>query len=85
MCTQDDTLRGTVSSVDVATKKNLSRLVTVGEGLLKQRVSRVNLDSGRFEASDRETNEEALRRYIYIYITQLSKSTCIIYIDIVIN
>ncbi|XP_021829243.1 patatin-like protein 2 [Prunus avium] len=59
---QDDTLHGTVSSVDVATKKNLARLVTVGEGLLKERVSRVNLDSGRFEASNNETNEEALRR-----------------------
>ncbi|GFY95918.1 phospholipase A 2A [Actinidia rufa] len=33
---QDDSLTGDVSSVDVATKKNLDNLVKVGEGLLKK-------------------------------------------------
>ncbi|KAM2913885.1 hypothetical protein COP2_044484 [Malus domestica] len=60
---QDDTLRGTIASVDIATKKNLTNLVKVGEGLLKKPVSRVNLDSGRFEATKHETNAEALTRF----------------------
>lgn len=60
---QDDTLSGDVSSVDVATKKNLDDLVRVGEGLLKKPVSRVNLETGRFEASNHETNEAALKRF----------------------
>ncbi|KAB2619366.1 patatin-like protein 2 [Pyrus ussuriensis x Pyrus communis] len=77
---QDDTLHGTVSSVDVATKKNLANLVKVGEGLLKQPVSRVNLDSGRFEASKHETNAEALTRFAKLLseeklLRQASRST----------
>ena len=61
---QDDTLTGTLSSVDVATKENLENLVKVGEKLLKKPVSRVNLDTGVFEAADKMTNEEALIKYI---------------------
>ncbi|XP_068307372.1 patatin-like protein 2 [Pyrus communis] len=77
---QDDTLHGTISSVDVATKKNLANLVKVGEGLLKQPVSRVNLDSGRFEASKHETNAEALTRFAKLLseeklLRQASRST----------
>ncbi|KAA8537725.1 hypothetical protein F0562_027285 [Nyssa sinensis] len=60
---QDDTLNGTLSSVDIATKENLEDLVKVGEGLLKKPVSRVNLETGCFEPSAQETNEEALRRF----------------------
>ena len=60
---QDDTLNKTVSSVDVATKKNLEDLVKVGEGLLKKPVSRVNLENGIFEPGNMETNEEALVRF----------------------
>ncbi|KAL6207818.1 hypothetical protein ACLB2K_018771 [Fragaria x ananassa] len=60
---QDDTLSGQVSSVDVATKKNLNDLLEVGEGLLKKPVSRVNLENGRFEVCNHETNEEALIRF----------------------
>ena len=63
---QDDTLNGIVSSVDVATTKNLDDLVKAGETLLKKPVSRVNLDTGIFEVANHETNEEALTRYIYI-------------------
>ncbi|KAB1224264.1 Patatin-like protein 2 [Morella rubra] len=69
---QEDTLSGNVSSVDIATKKNLDDLVKVGEALLKKPVSRVNLESGVFESCSKETNEAALRRYqinfIYSYI-----------------
>ncbi|KAA8537729.1 hypothetical protein F0562_027281 [Nyssa sinensis] len=60
---QDDTLNGTLSSVDIATKENLEDLVKVGEGLLKKPVSRVNLETGCVEPSAQETNEEALRRF----------------------
>ncbi|XP_061947750.1 patatin-like protein 2 [Populus nigra] len=59
---QDDTLTGTLSSVDVATKKNLENLVKVGEELLKKPVSRVNLATGVFEPINKMTNEEALRK-----------------------
>ncbi|XP_024190411.2 patatin-like protein 2 [Rosa chinensis] len=60
---QDHTLSGEVSSVDVATEKNLDHLLKVGEGLLRQPVSRVNLETGRFEACNHETNKEALIRF----------------------
>ncbi|KAL7225049.1 hypothetical protein ACSBR1_020355 [Camellia fascicularis] len=60
---QDDTLTGKVSSVDIATKKNLEDLVKVGEGLLKKPISRVNLETGLVEPVGQETNEEALRRF----------------------
>ncbi|KAF5444970.1 hypothetical protein F2P56_034061 [Juglans regia] len=60
---QDDTLSGVVSSVDVATTKNLDDLVKVGDELLKKRISRVNLDTGLFEPSNSETNAEALIRF----------------------
>ncbi|KAG7964927.1 hypothetical protein I3843_09G197400 [Carya illinoinensis] len=63
---QDDKLTGDVSSVDIATKKNLDDLVKVGEELLKEPVSRVNLETGLFEPSSHETNEEALRRFAKI-------------------
>ncbi|KAJ4701791.1 Patatin [Melia azedarach] len=62
---QDDTLSGIVSSVDIATEKNLEDLAKVGEGLLKKPVSRVNLETGVFEPCSKanETNEEALIRF----------------------
>ncbi|CAL0322443.1 unnamed protein product [Lupinus luteus] len=60
---QDDTLVGTNSSVDVATKKNLDKLCRIGEKLLKKPVCRVNLENGRYEPiKNGETNEEALTR-----------------------
>ncbi|KAK8551934.1 hypothetical protein V6N13_120363 [Hibiscus sabdariffa] len=60
---QDDTLCGTVASVDIATKENLEDLVKVGENLLKKPVSRVNLETGNFEPSNEGTNEETLVRF----------------------
>ncbi|KAF8377524.1 hypothetical protein HHK36_030906 [Tetracentron sinense] len=61
---QDDTLSGTVSSVDTATKENLENLVKVGEWLLKKPVSRVNLDTGLSEpVQNGGTNEEALKKF----------------------
>ncbi|XP_072997715.1 patatin-like protein 2 isoform X1 [Typha latifolia] len=65
---QDDTLIGTVSSVDSSTKENLEDLVEVGERLLKKPVSRVNLEKGVFEpvGNGEGTNEDALRRLAVI-------------------
>ncbi|XP_057440221.1 patatin-like protein 2 [Lotus japonicus] len=65
---QDDTLVGTDSSVDVATKENLERLSQIGEKLLKKPVSKVNLDNGDLfvPVENRETNEDALRRFAKI-------------------
>lgn len=60
---QDDTLLGSLASVDVATKENLGNLVKLGENLLKKPVSRINLDTGLYEAIENGgTNEEALQR-----------------------
>lgn len=55
-------MTGTASSVDIATEKNLNNLMKIGEQLLKKPVSRVNLDTGVFEAVNEGTNEEALIR-----------------------
>ncbi|KAJ6298281.1 hypothetical protein OIU76_019431 [Salix suchowensis] len=59
---QDDTLTGTLSSVDVATKENLANLMKVGEEILKKPVSTVNLATVVFEPIDKMTNEKALRK-----------------------
>ncbi|KAI9200713.1 hypothetical protein LWI28_012127 [Acer negundo] len=62
---QEDMLSGVVSSVDIATKKNLKDIVKVGEGLLKKPVARMNLETGIFEPSNTEleSNQEALKRF----------------------
>ncbi|MBA0798066.1 hypothetical protein Gohar_008701 [Gossypium harknessii] len=59
---QDDTLSGAVTSMDISTKENLENLVKLGKELLKKPVSRVNLETGKFEPVDQGTNEEALIR-----------------------
>ncbi|XP_020517547.1 patatin-like protein 2 isoform X2 [Amborella trichopoda] len=60
----DDNLTGTTSSVDIATKENLEKLVQIGKDLLKKSVSRVNLETGLFEPVENEgTNEQALIRF----------------------
>ncbi|KAL2963968.1 hypothetical protein AAZX31_17G231300 [Glycine max] len=64
---QDDTLTGTDSSVDIATKENLEKLYQIGENLLKKPVSRVNLENGLFQPlKNGETNEHALKRFAKI-------------------
>ncbi|XP_052488289.1 patatin-like protein 2 isoform X2 [Gossypium raimondii] len=60
---QDDELKGDVSSVDIATRKNLDELVRVGEKLLRDPVSRVDLVTGKFKPVTEETNEIALKRF----------------------
>lgn len=67
---QDDTLSGTVSTVDTSTKENLNNLVGVGEKLLKKPVSKVNLETGNLEASKMETNEQALKRFAKLLVEE---------------
>ncbi|KAM2913830.1 hypothetical protein COP2_044435 [Malus domestica] len=60
---QDDTLSGTLASVDIATSENLNDLVKIGEKLLTKPVSRVDLDTGKTKPVHPEiTNQEALIR-----------------------
>ncbi|RXH91692.1 hypothetical protein DVH24_020715 [Malus domestica] len=44
---QDDTLSGTLASVDIATSENLNDLVKGGQKLLTKPVSRVDFDTGK--------------------------------------
>ncbi|XP_075653169.1 patatin-like protein 2 isoform X2 [Castanea sativa] len=68
---QDDTLTGDASTVDVATKENLQRLVEIGKELLKKPVSRVNLDTGRYEEIGSEcTNEEVLSYFAKLLVEE---------------
>uniref|UniRef100_A0A803PF02 Patatin n=1 Tax=Cannabis sativa TaxID=3483 RepID=A0A803PF02_CANSA len=61
---QDDTLVGNESSVDIATTENLQRLVDIGTKLLEKPVSRVNLETGKYEIVEGEgTNAEALLNF----------------------
>ena len=62
---QDDTLKGNLASADVATKDNLKNLVKVGKELLKRTVTKLDLDTGRYEPIENGgTNEEKLKRYL---------------------
>lgn len=50
--------------LDDSSKKNLSRLVQIGERLLQKPVSRVNLETGLSEPFMKGiTNADALKRY----------------------
>ncbi|XP_071917878.1 patatin-like protein 2 [Coffea arabica] len=61
---QDDTLKGQIASVDVATKQNMEELGKIGSKLLEKTVSRVNLLTGQHEeVRDGGTNKEALKRF----------------------
>ncbi|KAK3023971.1 hypothetical protein RJ639_042861 [Escallonia herrerae] len=61
---QEDALTGDAASVDIATKENMDALVQIGNKLLEKPVSRVNVETGMFEAVEGEgTNSEALTRF----------------------
>ncbi|XP_057777601.1 uncharacterized protein LOC130996091 [Salvia miltiorrhiza] len=64
---QNDTLDGVENSVDVATKENLHKLVTIAQEMLAKPVSRVDLRSGlTVPLPDGGTNQEALKRFAYL-------------------
>ncbi|KAL0350645.1 UNVERIFIED_CONTAM: Patatin-like protein 1 [Sesamum radiatum] len=61
---QDETLTRDLSSMDIATKKNLENLVKVGEELLKKPVSRMNCQTGAYgPIEDSGTNMDALKKF----------------------
>ncbi|XP_062176040.1 patatin-like protein 2 [Alnus glutinosa] len=61
---QDDTLKGTTASVDVATKENLDDLVDIGQDLLNKPESRVDWETGlTVTIENGGTNEDALKRF----------------------
>ncbi|BFG38922.1 hypothetical protein CerSpe_251980 [Prunus speciosa] len=61
---QDSSLTGDEASLDIATEKNLRRLVEIGNALLKKPVSRVQLDTGKYEQCEGEgTYEDALIKF----------------------
>ncbi|XP_062213735.1 patatin-like protein 1 [Phragmites australis] len=53
---QDNSLRGAMATVDAATPENMRSLVEIGERMLAQRVSRVNVETGRYEPVPGEGN-----------------------------
>nr|CAB3500596.1 unnamed protein product [Digitaria exilis] len=58
---QDNSLRGAAATVDAATPENMRELVAVGERMLAQRVSRANVETGRYEPVAGEgSNAQAL-------------------------
>ncbi|XP_062156879.1 patatin-like protein 2 isoform X3 [Alnus glutinosa] len=60
-----------IQSVDIATTENLQRLEEIGKELLKKPVSRVNLDTGRFEEiKDGGTNKEALAYFAKLLVEE---------------
>lgn len=60
-------MTGDTSSVDITTQENMEALIRIGRELLKKPVSRVNIDTGMYEAVNGEgTNEEALARFAKI-------------------
>ncbi|XP_059457059.1 patatin-like protein 2 [Corylus avellana] len=68
---QDDNLTGDARSVDIATAENLERLVEIGKELLTKPVSRVNLETGRFEEiKDKGTNKEALAYFAKLLVEE---------------
>ncbi|XP_076914239.1 patatin-like protein 2 isoform X1 [Bidens hawaiensis] len=60
---QEDSLDRTLSPLDRATKENLDFLVEAGIGLLDKKVSRANLEDGKFIPYRNETNREALIKF----------------------
>ncbi|TVU37894.1 hypothetical protein EJB05_11237, partial [Eragrostis curvula] len=61
---QDDSLKGTTATVDVATKENMEELIRIGKRMLGAFVSRVDMETGKpVPMPDKGTNAEALTRF----------------------
>ncbi|KAI3931970.1 hypothetical protein MKW98_012380 [Papaver atlanticum] len=60
-------LVGNTTSVDISTKKNMQKLIKIGQNLLKKTMCRVNLETGISEEIEGAcTNEEALISFVKI-------------------
>ncbi|GMN30008.1 hypothetical protein TIFTF001_002657 [Ficus carica] len=64
----DDTLKGDLASVDIATNENLNNLVKKGKELLNKPLTRINLATGIYEpVPNGGTNAEALKSFALQY------------------
>ncbi|XP_010256337.1 PREDICTED: patatin-like protein 2 isoform X2 [Nelumbo nucifera] len=70
---RSEELVGDLSSADIATHKNLMGLVRVGEKLLGEKVSRVNLLTGQLEEIRQYTNGEALEKFAKVLLENRKK------------
>ncbi|XP_047080051.1 patatin-like protein 1 [Lolium rigidum] len=60
---QDNSLRGVAATVDVATPENMQELIRIGERMLHQPVSRVDVETGKYVVvPGAGSNAEALAR-----------------------
>ncbi|KFK30335.1 hypothetical protein AALP_AA7G248500 [Arabis alpina] len=63
----NDTLEGDATSMDLATKPNLENLVKIGEKMLTNKVSKMNIDTGVYEhIPENVTNDQELQRFAKI-------------------
>lgn len=77
-----DRLKGKTSTLDVATNENLEKLVKLGEHLLENPVSRLDLDTGLVQPIENGgTNKEALKRFIN-FLSLYSRNILLWYINI---
>jgi uncharacterized membrane protein len=61
---QYDQLTGSAGSIDDCSKENMDKLVKIGKDLLGQKVSRVDLETGRnVDVPDEGTNAEQLTKF----------------------
>jgi hypothetical protein len=61
---QYDQLTGSAGSIDDCSKENMDKLVKIGKDLLRQKVSRVDLETGRIvDVSGEGTNAEQLTKF----------------------
>ncbi|CAN6338543.1 unnamed protein product [Urochloa humidicola] len=60
---QNNTLCSATAAVDTATLENMRRLIEMGKSMLEQRVTRVNVTTGKYEVvpGDYRTNAQALQ------------------------
>jgi hypothetical protein len=61
---QYDQLTGSAGSIDDCSKENMDKLVKIGKDLLRQKVSRVDLETGRIvDVPGEGTNAEQLTKF----------------------
>lgn len=61
---QEENLTGEQTEMDISTPENMRALEDIGKRLLEKQVSRLDLETGRFEPVEGEgTNADALSRF----------------------
>ena len=69
MLIQEDSLTGDAASMDISTMETMQKLVEIGTNLLKEPVSRVDLENGRFQKieGEREPMKKLLSNLLNYY------------------